>query len=174
MTESVDHKASTTAYIGIGANLGNPIQQMNVALERIQKNSDFRLLKQSHWYRTAPWGVIDQPDFINGVIVVKTSLSAFELLEYLQALEREQGRTREGAKHWGPRLLDLDILLYGKAVIETDQLSIPHPYLKERAFVLYPLAEVAKDLILPTGESVEELKLQCATQEITLLEYSLL
>jgi len=170
----IEDVISTIAYIGIGANLGDPIKQMNVALDRIRKNPDFQLLKQSHWYRAAPWGVTDQPDFINGVIVVKTSLSAFELLEYLQALEREQGRTREGATHWGPRVIDLDILLYGKAVIQTERLSIPHPYLKERAFVLYPLVEVDKDLVLPTGESIEKLKLQCVTQEITLLEYPLL
>ncbi len=142
------------AYIGIGANLGDRLSQAIESVAAIAQLPHVSLLKQSSWYRTRPWGQLEQPDFINGVIVIKTTLSAISLLYNLQAVEQKQGRVRTHTTHWGPRLMDLDLLLYGDDRIQQDDLVVPHPYLKERAFVLHPLAEIAPDLVLPSGESI--------------------
>ncbi|MDQ2865720.1 MAG: 2-amino-4-hydroxy-6-hydroxymethyldihydropteridine diphosphokinase [Candidatus Eremiobacteraeota bacterium] len=127
------------AYIGIGSNLDDPQTQVERAITALHDLG--RIALQSSLYRTLPWGETAQPDFINAVVALETSLPPGELLSALQSLERQAGRVRD-ERRWGPRVLDLDLLLYGDAAIVTETLTVPHPRLFERAFVLAPLAEI--------------------------------
>ena len=147
------------AYIGVGSNLNDPLKQVETAITALNKLPDICVIKTSNYYRSKPLGPANQPDFINAVVAIDTSLSAHQLLQQTQEIERAQGRAR--SEHWGPRTIDLDILLYGDATLCTDDLTIPHPGLTEREFVLYPLAEVAPDLRLPSGQLVAALQSQC-------------
>ncbi len=145
----------TLAYIALGANLGKPLRQLNAAVADISSRADCELRGRSSWYRTAPLGPGGQDDYLNGVIEIDTTLTAESLLATLQAIECHHGRERR--QRWGPRTLDLDILLYGQQTICTPILQIPHPRMTERAFVLYPLAELAPDLVMPDGISITNL-----------------
>lgn len=146
----------TRTYIGLGSNLNNPIQQIYTAVEALKHISLTEFIIVSSLYRNPPLGP-PQPDYINAVAALDTSLPAEQLLEQLQAIEAQQGRMRSG-KQWGePRTLDLDLLLYGDTHIQTDKLIIPHPGLKQRNFVLYPLVEIAPHLQLPDGTSLTSL-----------------
>ena len=158
----------TIVYIGIGSNLSSPVKQVKTAIANLTILPETMILNQSSFYESQPVGPQDQPDYINAVVTLETALSPEALLKALQALEESQGRERLGIR-WGARIIDLDILLYGNKVIQTKTLSIPHPQLKIREFVLYPLAEIAKDLILPTGEPVSTLRVQCFEKGITQL-----
>ena len=140
--------ARVAAYIGLGSNLADPRAQVEHALAALGQLPGSRMLQQSPLYASAPWGVVDQPEFVNAVAAIETSLAARELMQALLALERDAGRERGGAR-WGPRILDLDLLLYGDAVIDEPGLRVPHPHLHERAFVLRPLADIAPQLVLP-------------------------
>jgi len=161
---------SVTAYIGLGSNLQQPIQQLSQALQRLAKIPQTRLMTASPFYQSAPLGPADQPDYINAVAALATGLSPLELLDALQAIERQQGRVRQG-KRWGPRTLDLDLLLYGDQQIHTDRLTVPHPGLGERNFVLYPLSDIAgKDLHIPGSETLGHLLEACPAQGLELLE----
>ena len=133
-----------TAYVALGANLGDARATVNAAIEALDHLPQTRLLRASSLYRTAPWEA-SGPDFINAVAAIETALGAHELLRALQALELQAGRERPYRN--APRTLDLDLLLYGDAVIDTPDLSVPHPRLRERAFVLLPLAEIAPALV---------------------------
>ncbi|MGB1237032.1 MAG: 2-amino-4-hydroxy-6-hydroxymethyldihydropteridine diphosphokinase [Pseudomonadales bacterium] len=133
-----------TCYIGIGANLSEPIAQVETAIKKLQSLPHSTWIGASPLFSTAPVGPQDQPDYINAVAVLSTELEAHSLLDQLQAIENEHLRVRE--RHWGPRTLDLDILLYGDAKIATARLNVPHPYMTERSFVLAPLATLAPDL----------------------------
>lgn len=159
----------TIVYIGVGANLNDPRKRVQMAIANLTKLPATTLLIRSSLYQSRPLGPQNQPDYINAVVALKTALLPYELLRTLQELEKQQGRQRNG-KRWGPRVIDLDILLYGNSQIQNDDLIIPHPQLTWRAFVLYPLAEIAKNLILPTGESILTLKAQCSIQDITRLK----
>ncbi|CAA0078703.1 2-amino-4-hydroxy-6-hydroxymethyldihydropteridinepyrophosphokinase [BD1-7 clade bacterium] len=143
------------AYIGLGSNLNNPLAQVNQAVDDISALGT--ISAQSSWYRSKPVGPQDQPDFINGVVALQTLLEPLPLLDALQSIEQAHHRIRE--KHWGPRTLDLDILLYNDACIDDPRLSIPHPWMTERAFVLIPLAEIASRLTMPNGHAISELAL---------------
>ncbi len=145
-----------TVYVGIGANLNNPTEQVHKALSKLSKLTKSRLIAQSSLYRTPPMGPQAQDDFINAVAKLETWLAPIELLDELQAIENAQGRVRKNDR-WGPRTIDLDLLLYGNQVIETTRLSVPHYGMKERAFVLVPLAEIAPGLILPDNSPLIEL-----------------
>lgn len=140
------------AYIALGANLGNPRERVREAIASLDALPDTRLLRASSLYRTAPLGLTEQPDFINAVVSVHTHLDAATLLAALLDLERRQGRVRSIAN--APRPLDLDLLLYGDRVQADPALTLPHPRLHLRAFVLEPLAEIAPDLALPGRGSV--------------------
>lgn len=129
-------------YIGLGANLGHPRQQVEQALEQLQALPRSELAAVSSLYRTAPVGPADQPDFINAVARLDTALDPLALLAALQQIERRHGRIRNGQR-WGPRTLDLDILLFGDQILDWPQLCVPHPQMQARAFVLGPLAEIA-------------------------------
>jgi 2-amino-4-hydroxy-6-hydroxymethyldihydropteridine diphosphokinase len=149
-------KKIVRAYIGLGSNLNNPPQQIRQAIAAIAQLPQTTLIATSSFYETPPLGPKDQPDFVNAAIAIDTQLEAHTLFEQLQAIEIQQGRVK--TRHWGERTIDLDLLLYGNECIHTDNLKVPHPGLKKRNFVLIPLLEIAPDLILPDGESVQKLK----------------
>ncbi|AOS97098.1 2-amino-4-hydroxy-6-hydroxymethyldihydropteridine pyrophosphokinase [Microbulbifer aggregans] len=146
-------------FIGLGSNLANPEQQLRGALKSMDAVAQTRVLRCSSFYLSAPVGPGDQPDYINAVAELETGLDAEALLDALQAIEADHGRER--SVRWGARTLDLDILLFGQETIRTDRLQIPHPRIGERNFVLVPLAELARALTLPTGESIQELLRAC-------------
>jgi 2-amino-4-hydroxy-6-hydroxymethyldihydropteridine diphosphokinase len=130
------------AYIGVGGNLHDPIAGVKTGLALLGEMPQSRLLAQSSLYRTAPLGPPEQPDYINAVAVLETDLAPLALLDAMQAIEQSCGRRREGVR-WGPRTLDLDMLLYGEQRIERARLRVPHRQMHKRGFVLIPLAEVA-------------------------------
>jgi 2-amino-4-hydroxy-6-hydroxymethyldihydropteridine diphosphokinase len=144
----------TVAYIGLGANLGDREGNLRVALERL---ADLGSLRVSSFRETDPVGVTDQPRFVNAVAELETVLGARELLEKLLEIERQLGRDRGSEERWGPRTIDLDLLLFGNEVIDEPGLSVPHPRLAERRFVLEPLHELDPGLELPDGRAVGEL-----------------
>ena len=135
-------------YIGLGSNLADPRTQVENGLRALAALADSRLRRRSRLYRTAPWGRADQPEFVNAAAHIKTGLEPRELLDALLALERAAGRVRDGTR-WGPRVLDLDILVFGAIELDEPGLRLPHPHLHERAFALAPLAEIAPDLEIP-------------------------
>lgn len=144
------------AYIALGSNLNNPVKQIQDAVSHIAKISCITtIITQSSLYETKPLGPQNQPDYVNQVIAVETQLSPHALLDALLAIESQMGRVR--LERWGARIIDCDIILFGDQVIQTPDLIIPHPEMKNREFVLYPLAEIAPDLVLPSGESVNHL-----------------
>lgn len=147
---SMTHAQWTPAYVALGSNLQQPIQQVRRALDELAALDATRLILRSSLYRSAPLGPQDQPPFVNAVAGLLTQLSAGELLLRLQAIERRMGR-RTPIQHWGPRIIDLDILLHGDARSDTLELKLPHPGLMLRSFVLVPLAEIAPQLVLPAG-----------------------
>jgi 2-amino-4-hydroxy-6-hydroxymethyldihydropteridine diphosphokinase len=142
-------------FIGLGSNLGDRERNLADARSRLEADHRVRIAKASSVYRTDPWGKTDQPEFLNQVIEVETALAPLELLAAMQKIEREMGRQR--AEKWGPRLIDLDLLLFYDRLIDLPDLKVPHPYLKERAFVVVPLLEIAPDLILPDGTSLRNI-----------------
>lgn len=154
------------SYIGIGSNQAQPIEQAKQAMTALSNIKDTQLLTCSSLYRSAPMGPQDQPDYINAVAKLETTLSALELLDALQVIEQEQGRERK-ALRWGPRTLDLDILLYADQVIENERLTVPHYGMKEREFVLYPLFEIAPTLKMPNGTSLIEILKHCDKNGLT-------
>jgi 2-amino-4-hydroxy-6-hydroxymethyldihydropteridine diphosphokinase len=156
-------EAGVTAFIGLGANLGDARAALDDALHRLGALPDTRLLAHSSVYRTAP---IDSsgPDYLNAVAELSTRLPAHELLAQLQAIELAHGRERPYRN--APRTLDLDLLLYGDATIATTQLSVPHPRLHERAFVLAPLVEIAPGLVIPGHGPIEDCLRLVADQRI--------
>ena len=147
------------AYVGLGSNLENPRQQVTDALRELKEIPNTNLVEQSKLYRSDPVGPPGQPDYINAVACLETSLEPEKLLDQLQAIEQAHDRVR--IQHWGPRTLDLDLLLFGHLVINTDRLTVPHAFMNERSFVLYPLAEIAPELHLPNGADLKQLLSQC-------------
>lgn len=135
------------AYIGLGSNMESPETQIQEAITAIDRIPDTKLAGFSSLYQSHPVGPQDQPDYINAVAHVVTGLSAEDLLMQLQNIENRQGRTRK--IHWGPRTLDLDLLLYDNEIINEKNLVVPHPEMHNRAFVLYPLYEIAPDIEIP-------------------------
>jgi len=154
------------SYIGIGSNQQDPIKQALQAIEALQQLPNSTLTKASSLYCSAPMGPQDQPDYINAVAEIDTQLSAIELLDALQEIEQKQGRVRKDNR-WGPRTLDLDIILYGNQQINTERLIIPHYGMQEREFVLYPLQEIAAKLTLPNGTLLSQLVTLCDKNGLT-------
>jgi len=152
----------TVAYVGLGANIGEPRRQLQTALQELEALPGTRLTAVSSLYRTAPIGYLDQPEFFNQVVEIDTRLAAEQLLENLQAIEQKHGRQRPFPD--APRTLDLDLLLYGDAVISTPRLTVPHPRMHERAFVLKPLAEIAPQAAIPGHGKVAALLAGCRDQ----------
>ncbi len=144
-------KSSTPiiAYIGLGSNLADPVEQIKSARQQIDNLEAVEEKAFSSFYRSAPMGPQDQPDYVNAVMAVVTSLQPVQLLHDLQAIENAHGRVRE--RRWGARTLDLDILLYGEQSIQLPELIVPHMGLAKREFVLYPLHEIAGDKLMIPG-----------------------
>ncbi|WP_339414015.1 2-amino-4-hydroxy-6-hydroxymethyldihydropteridine diphosphokinase [Pseudomonas sp. EA_35y_Pfl2_R5] len=147
-------------YIGLGSNLATPLEQLRSALAALAALPHSHLIAQSSFYASDPLGPADQPRYVNAVAALDTQLRPLELLDALQTIEQEQGRTRK-AERWGPRTLDLDILLFGERQLNEPRLTVPHYHMHARAFVLYPLAEIAPDLQLPNGRTLAELLDAC-------------
>ena len=145
----------TIAYIGLGSNMNSPKQQIKSAIESIEKIAAIQVLMVSSLYKSKPMGPQNQHDYINAVAKIDTDLIPYELLECMQDIENDQGRIRK--ERWGPRTLDLDILLFGQQQIETPTLTIPHYGMRQREFVLYPLYEIAPSLIFADGCTLKQL-----------------
>lgn len=156
------------AYIGLGSNLANPRAQVEQAFTELAELPNSRLLASSPLYSSAAVGPGEQPNYVNAAALLQTELTPIALLDALQ--EIEQGHQRLRIEHWGPRTLDLDILLLDEQTIDSERLKVPHTYLTQRNFVLYPLADIAPSLHLPDGRSLEELIAQCPRAELLRLE----
>jgi len=154
-----------TAYIGIGSNLNDPVRQVQEAIEELDSIPDSMLARSSSLYGSKPMGPADQPDYVNAVAALDTLLSAEDLLAALRNIEQRQGRERGGEK-WGPRIIDLDLLLYGRKKINTGDLVVPHPGLHKRDFVIIPLAEIAGNLNIPGYGLLTALINQCENHSL--------
>lgn len=154
----------TLAYVGLGANIGDPGRQIRLAIEELKKLPDTRLVLISGMYKSTPLGYAGQPDFLNAVACLDTGLPATQLLEHLQKIEQRQGRERPFAN--APRTLDLDLLLYGDQVLATPRLTLPHPRMHERAFVLQPLLELDSEISVPGKGKASTLLSACGSQKI--------
>lgn len=158
------------AFVGLGGNLGDVETTLMEAVWALESLPQSSLRAQSAIYRSPPWGRTDQPDFLNCVVEIQTRLAAIELLNRLLEIEERFGRVRDPADRWGPRELDLDLLAYGDEEIDEPGLHVPHPRLRERAFVLVPLAEIAPTLQLPGLDRVDAMLAQVDSSEIRVLE----
>lgn len=156
MAASTPAAATVRAYVGLGANLDDPAAHLHRALSDLDGIRLTRVALRSRLYRNPPMGPAAQPDYVNAVAALDTGLAPQALLEALQEIERAHGRVR-GAERWGPRTLDLDLLLYGDLRRDDARLTLPHPGLHRRAFVLYPLREIAPELVVPGRGPVEAL-----------------
>jgi 2-amino-4-hydroxy-6-hydroxymethyldihydropteridine diphosphokinase len=146
--------AMSGVFVALGSNIDEPRRQILQAFSELARLPGTRVLHRSGLYRTPPWGETDQPDFVNAVAELETTLEPLALLDALLEIERAAGRIR--VQRWGPRVLDLDLLLFGTQRIDLPRLQLPHPRMHERAFVMLPLAEIAPDLrIEPYGRAAE-------------------
>ncbi|MGB5306162.1 MAG: 2-amino-4-hydroxy-6-hydroxymethyldihydropteridine diphosphokinase [Gammaproteobacteria bacterium] len=152
-------------YIGVGSNLGDPVNQVKDAIEELEMLPDSILLDKSSLYSSKPMGPADQPDYVNAVVALDTLLSAENLLQALIRIEDQTGRERAGEK-WGPRTLDLDLLLYGKNTINKPDLTVPHPGMHERDFVIMPLAEIAGNITIPGRGQLSALISKCESHNL--------
>ncbi len=159
---------TVVAYIGFGSNLGDSVATVHAAISELETLPGINDVSCSSLYRTKPVGRLDQPDFINAVCELETTLTPDSLLANLLDIERRHGRERTGAVN-EPRTLDLDLLLYGSETLNQGNLMVPHPRLHERAFVLYPLYEIAPTLEIPGLGSIARLRDTCADQKIARL-----
>jgi len=155
----------TNAFVGLGSNLAQPIVQVRLALRELSEIKETSVLASSSLYRSPPMGPPKQPHYINAVAKLETHLSARDLLAELFEIEQRHGRQRDGAK-WGPRTLDLDLLLYGTMVSDDPFLTLPHPGIAERAFVLTPLQEIDPDLVIPGLGPAAKLLAEMSAQKI--------
>ena len=144
------------AWLGLGANLQHPANQLKEALVRLGESDGIEINKVSSFYRTPPWGDDQQDNFINAVVSIETSLSPLSLLHCLQSIENTMGRRRTG-RQWGPRIIDIDLLLFDDQVVCSSELLVPHPHMHERAFVLLPLAELDAEIEIPGQGRVVDL-----------------
>ncbi|WP_198432064.1 2-amino-4-hydroxy-6-hydroxymethyldihydropteridine diphosphokinase [Marinomonas polaris] len=156
------------AYIGLGSNLENPVAQLDRAIDALKKHDDLKNLRVSSIYGSKPVGPQDQPDYINAVATFETNLPPIILLDLLQSIEQSQRRVRE--RHWGPRTLDLDLLLYGQETILLPRLTVPHPFMLERGFVIKPLSDLAPDMLLANGKTVTEQLQQLDTNDLVFIK----
>lgn len=156
----------TLAYIALGSNQASPLEQVSSALDALAAIPQSRMVATSSFYRTPPLGPQDQPDYLNAAVVLDTDLSAEALLDHTQRIELEHGRVRK-EERWGPRTLDLDLMLFGDEVMHTDRLTVPHYDMKNRAFMLVPLLEIAPECRFPDGQSVAEILVRLSQEGIT-------
>jgi 2-amino-4-hydroxy-6-hydroxymethyldihydropteridine diphosphokinase len=157
-------------FIGIGSNLHDPVKQVQLAIKALCALPQSQLRQVSGLYSSQPMGPQDQPDYVNAVAELATELAPLALLDALQAIEQEQGRVRK-AERWDARTLDLDILLYANQQINHERLTVPHYGMAERQFVLYPLAEIAPDLVLPNGQTLQQILNACPSNGLTRIPF---
>jgi len=165
----------TLAYIGLGSNLSDTVAgqeldsraQLNLAIDSLSAHPHILVSKRSSFYQTPAIGPGEQPNYINAVAQLDSQLAPLDLLDLLQSIENQQGRVR--TVRWGARTLDLDILLYDQLIENSERLTVPHPRMHERGFVLAPLSEIAPDLCLPNGENIQQLLANCSMQGIVKL-----
>lgn len=162
-------RADVHAWVGLGSNLDDPARQLQRALLALGKLPRTRLLRHSRLYRSAPWGIADQPAFVNAVAELQTSLEPRALLDALLAIERAQGRRRDSTR-WGPRTLDLDLLMYADHQSSESDLTLPHPHIVDRAFVLMPWLELDADMAIPGMGIVRDLLARVGDQDCTPLD----
>lgn len=155
-------------YIGLGSNLEQPRQQVEQALLELDQIASTRLVDHSALFRSDPVGPAGQPDYINAAALLETSLTPLELLDALQAIE--QAHERKRIAHWGPRTLDLDLLLYDNQNLRCERLTVPHAFLTQRSFVIGPLFDISPKLTLPNGENIASLWQQCDKTGLSQLE----
>ncbi len=163
------------AYIGLGSNLSDTVAgqeldsraQLNLAIDSMSTHPQILVSKRSSFYQTPAIGPGEQPNYINAVAQLDSQLAPLDLLDLLQSIENQQGRVR--TVRWGARTLDLDILLYDQLIENSERLTVPHPRMHERGFVLAPLSEIAQDLCLPNGENIQQLLANCSMQGIVKL-----
>ena len=162
------------AVVGLGSNQGDRVARVRGAVEALGRLPGTRVAGVSRCYRTPAWGVLEQPDFINAAVLLRTTLGPVVLLEAMLGIERTAGRVRsaDGTDRWGPRVLDLDLLLFGDQHIDVPGLTVPHPYLHERAFALVPLLEVWPDAVIPGRGPAREALAGLATGAIEALPYA--
>ena len=166
-----NNNITNTIYIGLGSNLQNPLGQITGAFTALNNIPKTRLLAQSQLYRSTAVGPGKQPDYVNAVAQLETGLTPYQLLKNLQGIESSHGRNR-GSVRWTPRTLDLDLLLFGNMLINTDTLTVPHPRIQDRNFVLFPLHDLAPKLRFPDGTTLVSLIAQCPVAAITTLDES--
>lgn len=159
----------TRCYIGLGSNQADPQAQVTAACAALARIPLTQVAACSSLYRSAPMGPQDQPSYINAVVALDTQLTAEQLLDGLQQIEQQQGRVRK-AERWGPRTLDLDILLFGDQQISSERLQVPHYHMHARAFVLYPLAELQPELHMPDGTPLQQLLNACPRGDLQTLK----
>ncbi len=169
MHTEYEHTTAVTAYIGLGSNLANPVNQVKTAIDNIVKLPHAQKLAVSKFYSSPPLGGLEQPHYVNAVMAISTKLPPTALLHELQQIENQQGRVRD-AERWSARTLDLDILLYDNHEIDLPHLIVPHYGLANRAFVLYPLAELAPDLHIPRFGHIMDLIMDCPLNGLVQLE----
>lgn len=143
----------TTCFLGLGSNLNSPKRNIYLALKDIKKLPQTQIINTSSLYQSMPAGVIGQPQYCNAVVLITTRLPAHKLLKYCHNIEHKHGRVRK--KHWGARTLDIDLLLYGQKSIQTPNLTVPHPRLHVRDFMIIPILELMPDAHLPDGTSLD-------------------
>ena len=152
-------------YIGLGSNLGNSLCYLQSAVNALQQPPSINVTAVSSVYQSKPQGPQDQPDYLNSVVAISTTLSPNELLQTTQAIENQNQRQRNGQR-WGARTLDLDILLYGNETINQKNLIIPHPWICQRSFVLYPLQDIVSTLIFPNGQTLQACIQTCPKDDL--------
>ena len=156
-------------YIALGSNLANPQVQLISALQAMNQLRGSSLVSVSSFYQSKPLGPQDQPDYVNAVACLETSLAPLALLDELQRIEHEQGRVR--LRRWGERTLDLDILLYADQIIQSERLTVPHYDMHQREFVIIPLAEIAPHLSLPNGQLIQTLVQKFADHQMMIVKH---
>lgn len=155
-------------YVGMGSNLSDPAAQLRTAMQALSSIRGVELLQSSSLYGSDPLGPPDQPRYVNAVVALGTILSPIALLDALQSIEQQHGRVRK-AERWGPRTLDLDILLFGNLTIDEPRLTVPHYHMHARPFVLYPLSEIAPALILPNGDALADWLGKCPSDGLEII-----
>ena len=143
-----------SVYLGLGSNLDNPQQQVMNAIAYLADCPGLKLITQSSLYRSQPLGGLDQPQYVNAIVKIQTMLSPESLLAITQQIESQMGRVRTDSQRWQARVIDIDIILYGSQSVQSPALQIPHYAMKDRAFVLYPLLEIAPNLVFPCGNTL--------------------
>lgn len=156
---------TSAVFLGLGSNLGDRLQQLNLALEALNASPGLKLRKASSVYETPPWGHVEQARFLNLAAEFECDLPPLALLALSKSIEQQLGR--QPTERWGPRAIDIDILVYGDIQLHSDQLTLPHKHLAERSFVLFPLAELARDLVIPgQTRNIEQLKADLPDSDI--------